>query len=84
MWKKLLFMLLRGKKTKNKCNKHWCKGRHEREESVKARHGTEASGGGRSAPATLIKLGFKPEEDYDYDHHHHLSVCLFPYAPYGT
>ena len=27
------------------------------------RHGTEASGGGRSAPATPIKLGFKPEEE---------------------
>ena len=26
------------------------------------RHGTDASGGGRSAPVTPIKLGFQPEE----------------------
>ena len=32
---------------------------------MKARHGTEASGGGRSARATPIKLGFKPEEEED-------------------
>ena len=42
-----------------------CKGRHEREQSVKVRHGTYASGGGRSAPVTPIKLGLKPEEEED-------------------
>ena len=30
---------------------------------MKVRHRTEASGGGRSAPATPITLGFKPEEE---------------------
>ena len=30
---------------------------------MKVRYGTDASGGGRSAPATPIKLGFQPEEE---------------------
>ena len=30
------------------------------------RHGTEASGGGKSALATPIKLGFKPEVEEDW------------------
>ena len=34
---------------------------------MKVSHGTEASGGGRSAPATLITLGFKPEKEEDND-----------------
>ena len=37
-------------------------------------HGTDASGGGRSAPVTPIKLGFKPEEEEEvifcYDSHY--------------
>ena len=44
-----------------------CKGRHEREDSVKVRHGTEASGGGRSAPAAPINLGLKPGEEEECD-----------------
>ena len=46
---------------------------------MKVRHGTEASGGGRSAPATPITLGFKSEEEEEEEKEFVYSYFLIGY-----